>query len=105
MDNRARWAREAIPWNFAFSFSVIFGFSFRDILGFESVRFQNSQIKRLVDESSQFIIAAHSPMIMAFPGACLLELTSEGIEEAEHFCVMRGFLNVPEKMLGEPPAP
>ena len=63
-------------------------------------------IKRLVDDGSQFIIATHSPMIMAFPGACLLELTSEGIEEVdywatEHFCVMREFLNAPEKVLGE----
>ena len=45
-------------------------------------------------------------MIMAFPGARLLELTSEGIEEVdywatEHFCVMREFLNAPEKVLGE----
>ncbi len=83
-----------------------FNFSFRDIFGFESVRFQNPQIKRLVDDSSQFIIATHSPMIMAFPGACLLELTSEGIEEVdywatEHFCVMREFLNAPEKVFGE----
>ena len=83
-----------------------FQFSFRDIFDFESVRFQNPQIKRLVDDGSQFIIATHSPMIMAFPGACLLELTSEGIEEVDywataHFCVMREFLNAPEKILGE----
>ena len=70
------------------------------------MRFQNSQIKRLVDDSSQFIIATHSPMIVAFPGARLFELTSEGLEEVDYwatepFCVMRGFLNAPEKMLGE----
>lgn len=70
------------------------------------MRFQNSQIKRLVDDGSQFIIATHSPMIMVFPGTCLFELASEGIEEVdywatEHFCVMRGFLNALEKILGE----
>ena len=70
------------------------------------MRFRNSQIKRLVDDGSQFIIAMHPPMIMAFPGVCLLELASEGIEEvdhwaAEHFCVIREFLNAPEKVLGE----
>ena len=58
--------------------------SFRDIFGFESVRFQNPQIKRLVDDSSQFIIATHSTMIMVFPGICLFELTSEGIEEVDY---------------------
>ena len=64
------------------------------------------EINRLVKADAQFIIATHSPMIMAFPGACLLELTSEGIEEVDywataHFCVMREFLNAPEKVLGE----
>ena len=54
-------------------------------------------IDRLVEDGSQFIIATHSPMLMAQPGAKVLELTEEGIEEVEyfeteHFCVMREFL-------------
>lgn len=61
-----------------------FQFSFRDIFDFESVRFQNPQIKRLVDDGSQFIIATHSTMIMVFPGICLFELTSEGVEEVDY---------------------
>ena len=59
-----------------------------------------------MDDGSQFIIATHSTMIMVFPGICLFELTSDGIEEVdywatEHFCVMREFLNASEKVLGE----
>ena len=61
-----------------------FQFSFRDIFGFESVRFQNPQIKRLVDDSSQFIIATHSTMIMVFAGCCWFELRSEGVEEGDY---------------------
>ena len=54
-------------------------------------------IDRLAKDGSQFIIATHSPMLMAQPGAKVLELTEEGIEEVEyfeteHFCVMREFL-------------
>lgn len=63
-------------------------------------------IKQLVDQDSQFIIATHSPILMAFPGAEVLELTNAGIhsvsyKETEHYIVTRRFLEAPEKMLGE----
>lgn len=57
-----------------------------------------SAIHELVKRDSQFIIATHSPILLAYPGAKLLRLNEEGIsevtyEETEHFSVMRGFLN------------
>lgn len=63
------------------------------------------EIDRLVREGSQFIIATHSPMLMAFPGAQVLEITENGIEtvdyrRTEHYQVTRRFLEQPERMLG-----
>jgi predicted ATPase len=58
----------------------------------------------LVNKNSQFIIATHSPILMAFPNAEILEFTQDGIKsvdyrETEHFKVTKGFLDNPEKML------
>ena len=63
-------------------------------------------IKELVDNDSQFIIATHSPILMAFPGAEVLELSDEGItsisyKDTEHYIVTKRFLDAPERMLGE----
>lgn len=58
----------------------------------------------LVRKNSQFIIATHSPMLMSFPGAEVLEFSHEGIRpvcyrDTEHFQVTKRFLDNPEKML------
>ena len=63
-------------------------------------------IKELVDNDSQFIIATHSPILMAFPGAEVLELSDEGIKsisykDTEHYIITKRFLDAPERMLGE----
>lgn len=63
-----------------------------------------SQISELVKNDSQFIIATHSPILMAFPNAQILEFTKEGIREVnykdtEHYKVTKDFLNNPERML------
>ena len=55
---------------------------------------------------SQFIIATHSPILMAFPGAEVLELSDEGIKsisykDTEHYIITKRFLDAPERMLGE----
>ncbi|WP_088187062.1 AAA family ATPase [Desulfosporosinus sp. FKA] len=57
----------------------------------------------LVGEGSQFIIATHSPIIMAYPQAWIYEI-KEGIEtvkyeDTEHYQVTRAFINNPKKML------
>jgi predicted ATPase len=59
---------------------------------------------------SQVIMATHAPMLMAYPGARLLQLTKYGlnpvtVEETEHFRVMRELCANPsafvELMIGE----
>ncbi len=62
------------------------------------------EIHRLVQQNSQFIIATHSPILLAYPGACVLELSEDGIQQVdyrdtEHYLVTRRFLQNPEKML------
>lgn len=55
-------------------------------------------IHRLVGEASQFIIATHAPILLAYPRARLFRFDATGIEEVryeetEHFAVTRDFLN------------
>lgn len=62
------------------------------------------EIDRLVKLGSQLIIATHSPMLMAYPDADIIELTSDGFVhkkfyETEHYIVTKEFLNNPDKML------
>jgi predicted ATPase len=56
------------------------------------------KLLRRMDESkiSQIIMATHSPMLMAYPGAQLLRLSKYGlgpvaVEDTEHFRIMREF--------------
>lgn len=63
-----------------------------------------AEMDRLVKENSQFIIATHSPILMAFPEAQILQLSESGIEEVsyretENYMVTRQFLEKPEQML------
>lgn len=58
----------------------------------------------LVNDGSQFIIATHSPILMAYPGAEILRFDEEGItpvsyKETEHYRVTKGFLDSPERMM------
>ena len=62
------------------------------------------QIHELVKRNSQFIIATHSPVLMAYPGAEILQFSEDGIQsveyrETEHYQVTRRFLEDPERML------
>lgn len=62
------------------------------------------EIDELVKINSQFIIATHSPLLITFPGAQILEFSSDGIKsvsykETEHFQITKAFLEDPEKML------
>lgn len=61
-----------------------------------------SNIKRLVEKNSQFIISTHSPILMAFPDADIFEIKEKGIEntpfeETEHYKVTKNFLDNPER--------
>lgn len=60
-------------------------------------------INELIQKGSQFIIATHSPIIMAYPDAVVYEL-DDGIKEVkfkdtEHYKITKAFLDKPEKML------
>jgi predicted ATPase len=64
------------------------------------------RVRDLVEDGSQFLIATHSPILMAYPGARILQIQSSQIaevqyEETEHYVITRQFLNNPEKMLQE----
>jgi predicted ATPase len=57
-----------------------------------------------VRSGGQFVIATHSPIIMAYPDACIYLLDTEGIREVaytdtEHYQVTRGFLGNPRRSL------
>ena len=62
------------------------------------------EMHRLVARDSQFIIATHSPILMAYPGARIYLLSEDGIcrtayRETEHYQLTRRFLEDPERML------
>ncbi len=62
-----------------------------------------ARMHELVEKESQFIIATHSPIIMAYPDAVILQVEegfkSVGYKETEHYQVMQTFLNNTERML------
>ena len=62
------------------------------------------RMRQLVEEESQFIIATHSPILMAYPGATIYLLDRTGFskvryEDTEHYAVTKEFLAHPERML------
>lgn len=65
-----------------------------------------SRMHELANDQSQFIIATHSPIIMAYPNAQILLINEEGIQsveytDTEHYRVTRDFLNRYERCLKE----
>jgi predicted ATPase len=57
-------------------------------------------LKEMVDQDSQFIIATHSPILMAFPNAAIYNFDDNCIKpavyaELEHVKLTRAFLNDP----------
>ena len=53
---------------------------------------------------SQFIIATHAPILMAYPNACIYEINEHGmnktnLEDTEHYSITKSFLNNPEAYL------
>jgi len=62
------------------------------------------RIHALIKKGSQFIIATHSPILMAYPDAQIFLLGGDTIRtvayaETEHFTVTRDFLNNRDRML------
>lgn len=55
-------------------------------------------IHLLVEQHSQFVIATHSPILLAYPHAKIIQFDAAGVsevafEDTEHFAVTRDFLN------------
>ncbi|MEK6280594.1 MAG: AAA family ATPase [Acidobacteriota bacterium] len=64
------------------------------------------RIHQLVQQNSQFIIATHSPILMAYPAAKIFLLdetgfTEVGYQETEHYAVTKEFINDPCRMVRE----
>lgn len=63
-----------------------------------------ARIYALAREGAQFVIATHSPILTACPGADIYQLTGEGFtrtpyRETENYRLTRAFLENPERML------
>lgn len=63
-----------------------------------------SLLKEMVEQDAQFIIATHSPLLMAFPGATILSFDTCPVKEVaydglEHVSLTRAFLNNPAAFL------
>ncbi len=63
-----------------------------------------TRIHDLVNEGSQFIISTHSPILMAYPDARMLQLTKAGIsdstlEDTEHYKIMKQFFEDKDRLL------
>lgn len=63
-----------------------------------------SRLHDLVREGSQFLVATHSPILMAYPNAIIYECSAHGIcqvayEDTEHYRVMHDFIANPQRML------
>ncbi|MEK3888655.1 AAA family ATPase [Bacillus sp. FSL K6-3431] len=63
-----------------------------------------SRIHELVQQDSQFIIATHSPILMAYPNAQIYEFSPEGIqekalEETQHYLLLKQFFDDKDRIL------
>jgi predicted ATPase len=63
-----------------------------------------AMISDMVGEDAQFLIATHSPMLLAFPGARIFSFDGPPVHEVEyssleHVSLTRDFLNAPERFL------
>lgn len=63
-----------------------------------------TRIHQLVEKHSQFIIATHSPILMAYPDADIYQVSSEGVhlvdyEDTEQYQLTKYFMNNRNKML------
>ncbi len=61
-------------------------------------------IHQSILQGSQYVIATHSPILMAYPGAWIYSLSDTGLQrvdydDTEHVRVTRAFLDDPDRML------
>lgn len=65
-----------------------------------------SAMHDLLKKGSQFVIATHSPILMAYPGATIYQFSDSSIDEVaykdtEHYRITRAFLERTDQMLAE----
>jgi len=65
-----------------------------------------ARISQLVQQQSQFIIATHSPILLAYPNAVIYQIVDGQIEQidykdTESYQITKAFLDNPNKMLKE----
>jgi predicted ATPase len=63
-----------------------------------------AMMQDMLAEGAQFIVATHSPILLAFPGATIYSFDAAPVravkyEELEHVVLTRDFLNAPERYL------
>jgi predicted ATPase len=63
-----------------------------------------AEMKRLVDQKSQFIIATHSPILLAYPNATIYQISQDSLQpvkyqECENYKITKQFLEQPERMI------
>lgn len=64
-----------------------------------------ARMHQLIEDGSQFIIATHAPILMAYPGARIYALNEQGIteqslRETDHYRIAIDFLRDPEARIG-----
>jgi predicted ATPase len=72
-----------------------------------SLRGQLALLRRmheLCEDGAQFVVATHSPVLLAFPGALIYQLDDAGVrtiayEDTEQYQLTRDFLDNPERFL------
>ena len=62
------------------------------------------RLHELVQSRSQFVIATHSPILMAYPDAWIYQIAEDGLarisyEETEHYLLAKDFLSNPKRYL------
>ncbi|SHE41736.1 AAA family ATPase [Pedobacter caeni] len=63
-----------------------------------------AQMDNLINKRSQFIIATHSPIVLAYPDATIYQMTPDGIQkvaykETDTYRLYKGFLDNPDQMI------
>lgn len=63
-----------------------------------------ARLHQLVQSHSQFVIATHSPLLMAYPDACIYQIDDNGLqpidyEQTEHYTVTKAFIANPMRQL------
>ena len=65
-----------------------------------------SRMHELVEARSQFVIATHSPILMAYPAAWIYQISAQGLrrvslEDTEHYVIAKRFLNDPHRQIAK----